>query len=188
MEESTDEQIVAETFSDKEAFAALIGRYEAKLTRYLERLGVATREDREDILQNAFIKTYRNLASFDQALSFSSWLYRIVHNEAMSFFRARRARPQVILDEAGETLIRELRDEEADTSAAAERRLGSEQLAEALGQLPPRYRDVLALRYFEDRSYAEMSDILEVPVGTVSTLIHRAKRALRALLPDPLTL
>src|SRR3989344_7267924 len=121
-----DEEIVVQTFADKEAFAGLIERYEKKLTRYLERLGVASKEDREDILQNAFIKAYRNLASFDPALSFSSWMYRIVHNEAMSFFRARRSRPQVILDEAGELLIRELKDEEADTSAAAPRRTSTE--------------------------------------------------------------
>jgi RNA polymerase sigma-70 factor (ECF subfamily) len=176
---STDEEIVRRTLADKEAFALLIGRYEAKLARYLERLGVAVREDREDILQNAFIKAYRNLNSFDPALSFSSWMYRIAHNEAMSFFRARKARPQVVLEDDGEALIAELRDESADAAAFAESRLSREALARSLADLPERYREALALRYFEDRSYTEMSDILEVPVGTVSTLIHRAKRALR---------
>ena len=182
--ERTDEEIARETLTDREAFGVLIVRYEAKLARYLERLGVGTREDREDILQNAFIKAYRNLNSFDSTLAFSSWMYRITHNEAMSFFRARRARPQVILDEASEILITELRDETADTSASAELRLSREELARAFAVLPPRYRDVLALRYFEDRSYVEMSDILQVPVGTVSTLVYRAKRSLRELLPD----
>lgn len=182
--ELTDEEIVAKTLRDKEAFALLIARYDAKLFRYLERLGVGIREDREDILQNAFIKAYRNLNSFDPALTFSSWMYRIAHNEAMSFFRARRARPQVILDEDSESLITELRDEAADTAALAERRLSREELSKAFAALEPKYRDVLALRYFEDRSYADMSDILEVPVGTVSTLIYRAKRALRSALPD----
>lgn len=179
----TDEEIVRRTLADKDAFAVLISRYEAKLSRYLERLGVSSKEDREDILQNAFVKAYRNLNSFDPALSFSSWVYRITHNEAMSFFRARRARPQVTLNEDGESLITELKDESADTSAFSEARLGSEELSKALATLEPRYRDVLTLRFFEDRSYAEMSDILEVPVGTVSTLIHRAKRALRHALP-----
>lgn len=185
--ESTDEEIVQRTFADKEAFAGLIERYEAKLTRYLERLGVGSPEDREDVLQNAFIKAYRNLGSFDPSLAFSSWMYRIAHNEAMSFFRARRARPQVILDEASESLLTEFRDDSADTSALAELRLSREELEKAFAKLEPRYRDVLALRYFEDRSYTEMSDILEVPVGTVSTLIYRAKRALRALLPNTLS-
>lgn len=183
----TDEEIVRRTLVDKDAFAPLIERYEAKLVRYLERLGVAVPEDREDVLQNAFIKAYRNLNSFDPDLSFSSWMYRITHNEAMSFFRARHARPQVILDEASQVLITELKDEAADASVAAELRLSREELEKALATLDPRYRDALTLRYFEERSYAEMSDILEVPVGTVSTLIHRAKRVLREALPKTFT-
>lgn len=181
--ELTDEEIVRRTLSSKDAFGMLIQRYEAKLVRYLERLGVHTREDREDILQNAFIKAYTNLNGFDPTLSFSSWMYRITHNEAMSFFRRRHARPQVILDAEGEILLTELKDETADSSMAAELRLSSEELGRALSQLSSQYREILALRFFEDRSYTEISDILEVPVGTVSTLLHRAKRALRERLP-----
>ena len=180
----SDEEIVLQTLRDKDAFALIIERYEAKLGRYLERLGVSSREDREDILQNAFVKAYKNLNSFDPTLTFSSWMYRIAHNETMSFFRARRARPQVILTEEGETLLQGLRDESADSSKQAEYRLSREELARALATLPQAYRDVLTLRFFEERSYAEMSDILEVPVGTVSTLLYRAKRALRAALPE----
>ncbi|NNM83676.1 sigma-70 family RNA polymerase sigma factor [Candidatus Parcubacteria bacterium] len=179
----TDEEIVRRTLSDKEAFALLIKRYEAKLLRYLERLGVGVREDREDILQNAFIKAYKNLNGFDLTLPFSSWMYRIAHNEAMSFFRNRHARPQVILSEEGEALITELQDENSDASALTELRLSGEELAKAFATLSPQYRDALTLRFFEGRSYAEISDILEVPVGTVSTLIHRAKRTLRSALP-----
>lgn len=183
----TDEEIVHRTLSDKEAFASLIERYEAKLGRYLERLGVSVREDREDLLQNVFVKAYRNLNSFDPTLSFSSWIYRITHNEAMSFYRARSVRPQVVLDADSESLLTELRDEYADAAALSEHRLSSEQLAKAFETLDARHREVLTLRYFEDRSYTEMSDILEIPIGTVSTLIHRAKRALRAVLPETFT-
>lgn len=182
--DSTDQEIVRRTLQDKEAFALLIERYEPKLLRYLERLGVGVKEDREDVLQNAFVKAYRNLNSFDPELAFSSWMYRIAHNEAMSFFRARQARPQVILSEEGEALIAGLRDDRSDTAALAELRLTSEELEKALAELEPRYRTALILRFFEDRSYAEMSDILEVPVGTVSTLLYRAKRALRDAVPE----
>jgi len=181
--EITDEETVRQSLLDKEAFALLVGRYEAKLARYLERLGVGLLEDREDILQNAFIKAYKNLNSFDPTLSFSSWMYRIAHNEAMSFFRAKHARPQVTLNEESEILLTELQDANADASLAAETRLSREGLAKAFGTLPEAYRDVLALRFFENRSYAEMSDILKVPIGTVSTLIYRAKKTLRAVLP-----
>ena len=182
--EMTDEEIVRRTLLDKEAFALLIERYEAKLLRYLERLGVGVQEDREDILQDAFVKAYKNLNSFDPTLTFSSWMFRIAHNETMSFFRFKHARPQVILSEESESLLTELRDDDSDTSASTELRLSREELSKAFAKLEPRYRDALILRFFEDRSYAEMSDILEMPVGTVSTLLYRAKRALRGVMPE----
>lgn len=185
--ELTDEQIVRHALADSEEFGLLINRYESKLARYLGRLGLASKEDREDVLQNAFLKAYRNLNSFDPALSFSSWMYRIAHNEAMSWFRAKSSRPLVSLGEDGERLLMEIKDDAADTSHSADLRLSSAQVAKALASLAPKYRDVLTLRYFEERSYSEMSDILELPVGTVSTLIHRAKRSLKAALGDRIT-
>jgi RNA polymerase sigma-70 factor (ECF subfamily) len=182
-QELSDEQVARRALVHTEEFGEIIVRYQDKLARYLSRLGLGVREDREDVLQNAFLKAYTNLNSFDPTLSFSSWMYRITHNEAMSFFRAKHARPSVTLDEEASNLIVELKDEQADTSDIAEQRLSSAELAKALAQIDPKYRDVLALRYFEERSYTEMSDILQVPVGTVSTLIHRAKRAIRDALP-----
>ena len=175
----TDEAAARASLEDKEQFALLIERYEAKLGRYFERLGVRVREDREDLLQNAFLKAYRNLNSFDPTLSFSSWMYRIAHNEAMSFFRAKHARPQVILGEEGQLLLTEMKDEQADASLAADARLSAKELERGLGLIDAKYRDVLTLRFFEERSYADISDILELPVGTVATMIHRAKRALK---------
>ncbi len=182
----TDEQIVHRVLRDKEQFAILIERYADKLARYLERLGVFVREDREDILQNSFLNAYRNLNSFDPTLSFSSWMYRIVHNEAMSFFRRKKARPEVKLNIEDEILFSFIEDEDADTSAHTERRLSSEELSRAMDKIPDRYREILTLYFFEERSYTEISDILEMPIGTVSTRIHRAKCALRKQLVDRL--
>lgn len=182
----TDEEVVHFAIEDKEKFAILIERYAQKLMRYLTRLGVSVHEDREDIFQNAFLNAYRHLESFDTTLSFSSWIYRIVHNEAMSFFRRKKARPEVVLGTEGDLFLFALRDESADTSAATERRLSAHELSRALDELSQKYRDILVLRFFEERSYGEISDILKIPVGTVSTMIHRARRALRARLSDRL--
>ncbi|HQU07562.1 MAG TPA: sigma-70 family RNA polymerase sigma factor [Candidatus Paceibacterota bacterium] len=182
----TDELIAHRALLDKEQFAVLIDRYAEKLTRYLWRLGVSVREDREDLLQNAFLNAYRNLNSFDSTLSFSSWIYRVVHNEAMSFFRRKKSRPEVKLDAEGESLFFAIEDEQADASASTELRLSSEELSRALDVLSEKYREILALRFFEERSYAEISDILQMPIGTVSTMIHRAKRALRKQLGNRL--
>ncbi|HVM91133.1 MAG TPA: sigma-70 family RNA polymerase sigma factor [Verrucomicrobiae bacterium] len=175
--ELTDEQVVAASLERREAFGVLVSRYQDRLTRYLRRLGVSRGEDIEDVLQDVFLKAYRNLNDFDQSLRFSSWIYRIAHNTAMSFFRAKRVRPEgMLVDDSEEALSHVKSDLNIETEA--ERNFDAERLRTALDTLDPKYRDVLVLRYFEQRDYAEISDILRIPEGTVATLIHRAKKRL----------
>jgi RNA polymerase sigma-70 factor (ECF subfamily) len=151
------------------------------LTRYLRRLGVSRSEDVEDVLQDVFLKAYRNLNDFDQELRFSSWIYRIAHNTAMSFFRAKRVRPEGMLVDDGEELLTQVKSD-LNIETEAERAFDAELLRAALDTLDAKYRDVLVLRYFEQREYAEISDILRIPEGTVATLIHRAKKKLASAL------
>lgn len=174
-----DEDVVRESLRHKAAFGVLVSRYQARLDRYLRRLGVGRKEDREDLLQNVFLKVYRNLNGFDPRLRFSSWIYRIAHNETMSFFRARRVRPEPTPDDADELLERvpAALDIEADANAA----LDAIRIRRALDALEPKYRDILVLRYFEERAYADMSDILRMPMGTVATLLNRAKKKLKTI-------
>lgn len=179
----TDEEIVGEALVRKDAFGVLVERYQARLSRYVRRLGVNRKEDTEDILQNVFLKTYRNLNGFDRDLKFSTWIYRIAHNEAMSFFRSRSVRPEGYVIEDGETLLEGLRSS-LDLARTAEQSLDAARLTHALAALEPKYRDAIVLRYFEEREYAEMSDILQIPVGTVATLLSRAKKRLQKLLPN----
>lgn len=173
-----DEDIVGDAIAQKEAFALLVHRYQERLARYLRRLGVFRREDIEDVLQNVFLKTYRNLNEFDRSLKFSSWIYRITHNEAMSFFRSTTSRPEGHVIDDAELVLEQLQGHD-DTSMQAELGLNSEQLSQALKKLEPKYRDVIVLRFFEDREYADISDILHIPIGTVATLLSRAKTRLR---------
>lgn len=174
----TDEEVVRAARTDKDAFAVLVERYAGRLDRYLRRLGVRESEDRQDVLQNIFVSVYRNLNEFDTGLKFSSWIYRIAHNEGVSFFRSSRAAQGNVSIESNPELMDILRDD-ADSSSAAETRLNAEQVAKALEGLRPEYREILVLRYFEERDYAAISDILRIPMGSVATLIHRAKRELR---------
>jgi RNA polymerase sigma-70 factor (ECF subfamily) len=177
----TDEQVVAEALQHKEAFAELVRRYQDRLSRYVRRLGVFRLEDIEDVLQNAFLKSYRNLNDFDQQLRFSSWMYRIAHNETMSFFRSRSSRPEGYILEESEEKLEQLQSG-LNIERDVERRLHGETLARALQSMEPKYRDVLVLRYFEERDYTEISDILKVPIGTVGTQLNRAKKKLQAIL------
>ena len=178
----TDEEIVGEAFVRKDAFGVLVERYQAPLSRYIRRLGILRREDVEDVLQNVFLKAYRNLNGFDRDLKFSTWIYRIAHNEAMSFFGSRSVRPEGYVIDDGEHVLDGLRSS-LDVAYGAERALNSTQLSRALSSLEPKYRDVLVLRYFEEREYADISDILQIPMGTVATLLNRAKKRLQKLLP-----
>jgi RNA polymerase sigma-70 factor (ECF subfamily) len=181
----TDTDIVQESRVTPNAFAVLVHRYEAKLDRYVMRLGVRRLEDRQDLLQDIFIKVYRNLNSFDTTLSFSTWLYRIAHNETVSFFRKQAARPEGHQVAVSDELFSWLPDA---AQPSAERLFDTEVsgdvLREALAALEPKYRDPIILRYFEHCEYDEISDILKIPIGSVGTRIHRGKKLLKALIPD----
>ena len=175
--ELTDEQIVADALVRHEAFGLLVNRYQERLTRYVRRLGITRSEDVEDVLQDVFLKAYRNLNDFDQRLRFSSWIYRISHNTAMSFFRAKRVRPEGMLVDDGEEALAHVKSD-LNIEVEAEKNFDAARLREALDTLDAKYRDILVLRYFEQRDYGEISDILRIPEGTVATLIHRAKKRL----------
>lgn len=183
----TDAEIVARALIDRESFSVLIERYEAKLNRYLLRLGVYAFEDRQDVLQDIFIKVYRNLNAFDTKLSFSSWIYRIAHNEAMSWFRKKSVRPEHFLVPDSNAILEQI----AGGTLSEELHMAQEtskEIQDALAVLDQKYRTILLLRFFEEKSYEEIADILKIPVGTVATLLHRGKEQLRIVLAAKQTL
>lgn len=178
----SDEQIVVATLQDKGAFGELIDRYESKLTRYIIRLGIRDVDDQMDVLQEIFLKTYRNINAFDTSLKFSSWIYRIAHNEAISFYRKKNVRPEGHLIADSEEIISFLsaKDESADVSF--DKTVNSKFVNEALFEIDDKYREVIILRFFEHKEYEEISDILKIPVGSVGTLLHRGKKQLATVL------
>lgn len=184
--DATDQELVVAALADGAAYAGVVRRYQAPLTRYLFRLGCRSKGDADDVLQEVFIKAYRNLNDYDPGLKFSSWIYRIAHNEAVTFLRKASRVPRV----ATSTDELEAFDRIADSSdlaAELDARLDARTLRAAIDALDAKYREVLVLRYLEDRSYEEISDILRKPPGTVATLISRAKSRLRdALSATPL--
>lgn len=179
----TDEELVGLSLTNRQFFGELVVRYEKKLGAYLRRLGLTTTEDVEDVLQDVFVKVYQNLNDFDQGLSFNSWIYRIAHNETMSFFRARKVRPQghqaQITPEEFANLASEL-----NVVKESEQRYDEHLVRECVEALPHMYREIVELHFFEHKNYAEISDILALPAGTVATRLNRAKERLRQLLQD----
>lgn len=176
--EMSDEEIVAMTLKEHSSFGFIIERYEAKLKRYVSRLGVRNYDDQLDVLQEIFMKAYRNLNSFDTSLSFSSWIYRIAHNEAISWYRKQSVRPEGHLVLDGEDVVALVKSKEDAQDVAFDKEINAEELNKALEAIDEKYREVLVLRYFEHKEYEEISDILKIPTGSVGTLISRGKKQL----------
>jgi RNA polymerase sigma-70 factor, ECF subfamily len=177
----TDEELVALTIENPDFFSCLVDRYTAKLTRYIMRISASNREDAEDLLQEIFVKAYRNLNDFDQSLKFSSWIYRIAHNQVISQWRKMKSRPQVIKFEADEDFLKFIAGDE-DLARDTERKFAAEEVRELLSELDEKYREVLVLKFLEGQDYKEISDILQKPLGTIATLINRAKKQLKNMI------
>jgi len=174
----TDEELVNLALANKENFAYLIIRYEDKLLTYILRISNVSTEEAEDILQNVFIKVYMNLYEFDpedSGLKFSSWIYRITHNEVISNWRKNKARPDSLSLQANSIILNQLATE---TDITREIDLGylQKNIYKILNKLDIKYREALVLKYFEQKNYKEISDILKKPLGTVATLLNRAKQ------------
>jgi RNA polymerase sigma-70 factor (ECF subfamily) len=174
----SDEELVKRTLLDKEQFGVLIERYEKKLTRYITRLGVKNPDDQLDVLQEIFLKIYRNLNGFDTNLSFSSWAYRIAHNEAVSWYRKKSVRPEGHLVADSDEVVSLVASKELSADTVVDREINAQELTRALNKLEEKYREVLILRFFEHKEYDEISDILQLPIGSVGTLLHRGKKRL----------
>jgi len=172
--EKTDEELVALTLENPQVYAFLVERFEEKLLRYIMRISRSTKEDGEDLLQEVFLSAYKNLNDFDQDLKFSSWIYRITHNKVISHFRKVTARPKTTTYEGDSNLLNILASDE-DIARSLERKYTAQEVKELLEKLDERYREVLVLKFLEEKDYKEISDILEKPMGTVATLISRAK-------------
>ena len=163
---------------DAERYAELIERYRGKLFAYLYCL-VGQKDEVEDLLQNVFIKVYKNLARFDQARKFSSWIYRIAHNEAVNHIKRKYLKKFVswedIVTTKDQLEMSSLEDNASEEWIKKER---VKEVHDIVDRLPIKYKQVLILRYFSGKSYKEMAEIIGKPVNTVGTLINRAKEQL----------
>jgi len=163
------------------AYGELFKRYQKKLFGYIYRL-TRDKEEAEDILQNVFIKTYRNIHHFDISRKFSSWIYRIAHNEAINYLKRKNKRYIVSWEDI--TTSKDKIDTASDDESMDEIWLHeeiTEEIDSALEKLPKQYRQILDMRYFKEYSYAQISEILKKPVNTVGTIINRAKKKLLAI-------
>lgn len=171
-EKYSDEELVELVLNDSDNYSCLVNKYSEALRRYVVRLG-SRATDADDILQEVFLKAYLHLNDFDRSLKFSSWIYRIAHNQTISMFRKYNVRPTIELTDLEpwqELLL------SSDPGVRLDQELLRARIDKILEQLDDKYREILVLKYFEDKDYAEMSDILKKPMGTIATLVNRAKK------------
>lgn len=175
----SDTELVSLSLKDKEVFSQIIERYQNKIYRYVKRISSFSDDNIGDILQNTFIKTYTNLNSFDTSFQFSSWLYRIAHNETISFLRKNKKHIDATLlpDDSLEEFMSDV-----DIEGQQIKTEDSQFLWTAIKSLNQKYQDVIILKYFEHKSYDEISDIIQKPPGTVATWISRAKKEIHKFL------
>lgn len=163
---------------NREAYKELFSRYQKKLFTYVCHL-VGNKEETEDILQNVFSKTYKSIEHFDTSRKFSSWIYRIAHNEAVNFLKRKSKRYMVSWEDVttSKDKLDTATNEEPPEEKWAHQEITKE-IDDAMERLPKKYQQVLKLRYFQEHSYEDISEILGKPVNTVGTLINRAKKKL----------
>ena len=173
----SDSDIVEQSLSDVNSYRYIIERYESKLLRYIKRILYISDEDAEDILQEVFLKAYKNINSYNPKYSFSNWIYRIAHNEAISFLRKKSVTVSNTEDENIFDRIPSDEDIEDDFLNSVK----STEVREILSKLDQKYREVLVLRFFEEKEYNEISEILHISSGTVASLINRGKEKFKIL-------
>ena len=174
--QKTDAQLVSLTLKNQEYYYHLMKRYESSLTSYIYRLSGMKRTDIQDILQEVFILVYQNLNDYDENFKFSSWIYRIARNYTISMLRKNPKYVQNISWDEHD--LEQLIQSDFNLEESFIQKIGCEDLLQIINLLPLKYREVIILKFIEEKDYQEISDILKKPIGTVGTLINRARKML----------
>jgi RNA polymerase sigma-70 factor (ECF subfamily) len=173
----TDEELTKRVQEGhEEAFTLLFDRYEKKIIRYGQKF-LYNYEDVLDAVQETFIKSYRNIESFDATRKFSTWLYRIAHNTFINVIK-KKGRESVSFFDFDTFFQFAI----PDPTSVKEDLLTSEDktaLNECLTTLDPKYREPLVLYYFEEKAYQEIADIMHIPTATVGVRLKRARDILK---------
>jgi len=185
-EDQSDKELVELCLEGRQRAAReLVSRFERPVFSMICRM-VRDRELAEDLAQEAFVRAFNSLDQYDPSYKFSSWLFKIGHNLTIDHLRKKdldtvsiHGAPDATSEEEQEAtgVTLESREERPDERFEAQQ-LGSE-IEEAIGELRPEYREAILLRHVEGHAYAEIAEIMDMPLGTVKTYIHRARKELQ---------
>ena len=177
--DTTDDQILSlcqEKTKIEQGFKLLMLTYQERLYWHVRRM-VFEHDDANDVIQNTLIKVYKSIHKFEGKSKLYTWLYRIATNEAITFLNKKNRKSTASLDNEEYNLNNQLKADDYFDGDEIQRKL-----YEALNKLPEKEKDVFNLRYFEEMSYAEMSEVLETSVGALKASYHHAVKKIELYL------
>jgi RNA polymerase sigma-70 factor (ECF subfamily) len=170
---------------DQQAFAKLMSRYRESLYYTIFKM-VQNTEDAEDLTIEAFSKAFARLESYTPQFAFSTWLFKIASNHCIDFLRKKRIKAISINQsgrgEDGDQFEIPIKDDQLNPEQQMQRSQSINQVRAVVDQLKPHYKRMIELRYFEEKSYEEIAEEMNLPLGTVKAQLFRAKDLLQELL------
>ncbi|MES2268186.1 MAG: sigma-70 family RNA polymerase sigma factor [Bacteroidota bacterium] len=179
--QAEDEEILSKFRDDKtrnEAFNLLLKKYQQKIYWHVRRM-VIDHDDADDIVQDVFIKIWKNLPGFRNDAQLYTWMYRIATNECITFLNKKKAKNNISLDDVDYEL--------ADTLSSSDHFTGDQiqrKLQEAILTLPDKQRLVFNMKYYDDMKYEEISDVLGTSVGALKASYHLAVKKIEAFITN----
>ncbi|MDX1586768.1 MAG: sigma-70 family RNA polymerase sigma factor [Balneolaceae bacterium] len=171
---------------DEQAYSELVDKYQRALYFHILKM-IKDKEQVNDLVQEAFVKAFDNLNTYSTNYAFSTWLYRIATNHTIDYLRKKKLKT-LSIDEPVKTRDGEMQMQLEDESAGTDRNIIRKQrqniVQNAIDELPPKYRKVIEMRHMEEKSYQEIADVLDLPLGTVKAHIFRARELLYKSLKD----
>jgi RNA polymerase sigma-70 factor, ECF subfamily len=174
----------------EELFELLVRRYQVRVVSHVTRM-IGSREDALDLTQEIFLKVFQALARFNPAYKFSTWLFRIAGNAAIDHLRKRRPRTVPLEapdpDAGGPGFQPEQRATGLDPYGELRNTERGQAISRAIQELPPDFRELIALRHFAGLSYEEIAEVKKMPLGTVKNKLFRARVVLKERLAGEVT-
>jgi RNA polymerase sigma-70 factor (ECF subfamily) len=171
---------------DENAFKALLEKYRNLVFSIMLKM-VRNKQEAEDLTQEAFMKAFASLSSFNEEFAFSTWLMKIASNNCIDFLRKRKLKTYSIhepIQYKDEKIEIDIPDQDPSPERTLIQSERSRLIEETINELPERYRYVIILRHKEEKSYEEISEIMNLPLGTVKAQIFRAREILNKKLKE----
>ena len=172
---------------DQLAYAELMERYRDSIFHMINKM-VFSSDDAEDLTIEAFGKAFQRLDQYTPAFAFSTWLFKLASNHTIDFIRKKKLNALSLdrgfQNEDGESIEIHVKDDELDPVEALQKKERVARMREVVGALKPRYRRLVELRYFEELSYEEIAQELDLPLGTIKAQLFRARDILAEVMKE----